>query len=272
MQPTKSFWTEQVRKWSTNDEVPSKSRVVVIGSGMSGVSVAYHLARENVEVTVLDSRQKLCDGATGRNGGVIHAHSWRMLPLIWRSRGIWDAINLVRMERAGRKAIRTFQREFDVECDLSLNIDAIELHRDVESARRRVGNNVFFSFLGSSILSRLSGVRFLRDQIELKKELKVLDSSQWKAGILSHACCDTFWAHKFVQALATQATKYNAKFIFNTRVDEIRMSGKDLFVVTSSGHEIQCDRVVVATNAWASDLLPELKDRIVPVRLSTLSQ
>ena len=185
---------------------------------------------------------------------------------------MWDAINLVRMERAGRKAIRTFQREFDVECDLSLNIDAIELHRDVESARRRVGNNVFFSFLGSSILSRLSGVRFLRDQNELKKELKVLDSSQWKAGILSHACCDTFWAHKFVQALATQATKYNAKFIFNTRVEEIRKSGKDLFVVTSSGHEIQCDRVVVATNAWASDLLPELKDRIVPVRLSTLSQ
>ena len=32
MQPTKSFWTEQARKWSTNDELPSKSRVVVIGS------------------------------------------------------------------------------------------------------------------------------------------------------------------------------------------------------------------------------------------------
>ena len=67
---TKSFWTESAKKWPTNDDdnakFPSKSSVVVIGSGMSGVSVAYHLAKEGVDVIVLDSRSTFASQLTSQ--------------------------------------------------------------------------------------------------------------------------------------------------------------------------------------------------------------
>ena len=69
---TKSFWTQSAKKWPTNDDnddnakFPSKSSVVVIGSGMSGVSVAYHLAKEGVDVIVLDSRSTFASQLTSQ--------------------------------------------------------------------------------------------------------------------------------------------------------------------------------------------------------------
>src|SRR5215467_1859685 len=50
-----------------------KADVVVIGAGIMGLSIAYHLAQRGVtNVTVLD-RSYLCGGASGRNGGGVRA-------------------------------------------------------------------------------------------------------------------------------------------------------------------------------------------------------
>src|SRR3984893_15311698 len=47
--------------------------VVVIGAGIMGLSVAYHLAERGVtNVTVID-KGYLCGGASGRNGGGVRA-------------------------------------------------------------------------------------------------------------------------------------------------------------------------------------------------------
>jgi sarcosine oxidase subunit beta len=50
-----------------------RADVVVVGAGIMGLSVAYHLAERGVrDVTVLD-RGYLCGGASGRNGGGVRA-------------------------------------------------------------------------------------------------------------------------------------------------------------------------------------------------------
>jgi sarcosine oxidase subunit beta len=48
--------------------------VVVIGGGIMGLGVAYHLARDHGQkrVTVVE-RSYLCSGASGRNGGGVRA-------------------------------------------------------------------------------------------------------------------------------------------------------------------------------------------------------
>lgn len=50
-----------------------RAEVVVVGAGIMGLSIAYHLARLGVtEVTVVDAGY-LCGGASGRNGGGVRA-------------------------------------------------------------------------------------------------------------------------------------------------------------------------------------------------------
>src|ERR1700752_1651172 len=50
-----------------------RADVVVIGAGIMGLSIAYHLAEQGVtNVTVVD-RSYLCGGASGRNGGGVRA-------------------------------------------------------------------------------------------------------------------------------------------------------------------------------------------------------
>jgi glycine/D-amino acid oxidase-like deaminating enzyme len=49
-------------------ELPSKTQVVVIGGGIAGVSVAYHLAANEVDVVLLEAGEIACR-ATGRNDG-----------------------------------------------------------------------------------------------------------------------------------------------------------------------------------------------------------
>jgi sarcosine oxidase subunit beta len=53
--------------------VRDRAEVVVVGAGIMGLAIAYHLAREGVtDVTVVD-RGYLCGGASGRNGGGVRA-------------------------------------------------------------------------------------------------------------------------------------------------------------------------------------------------------
>ena len=54
-------------------DLPDEAEVVVIGGGIMGHSIAYHLAREGAGRIVVLERSYLCSGASGRNGGGVRA-------------------------------------------------------------------------------------------------------------------------------------------------------------------------------------------------------
>ena len=120
---TRSYWrgdeseTVKICKSSSNETC----EVVVIGAGMSGVSCAAHLAKNGVDVILVDARKMICDGATGRNGGFVHAHGFNMLPLMLRKRSFFDAYGLIRVEQVGREVIREITRDRNINCDLWSN-------------------------------------------------------------------------------------------------------------------------------------------------------
>lgn len=47
---------------------------IIIGGGVMGTSIAYHLARQGSERVILFERQALCNGTTGRSGAIIRQH------------------------------------------------------------------------------------------------------------------------------------------------------------------------------------------------------
>lgn len=74
--PTLSFWHDVPSPLASHrpDTLPSYADVVIIGSGITGTSVARTLlldgANENLRIVMLEARE-VCSGATGRNGGHI---------------------------------------------------------------------------------------------------------------------------------------------------------------------------------------------------------
>jgi sarcosine oxidase subunit beta len=50
-----------------------RAEIVVIGAGIMGLAIAYHLARLGVTDVVVVDRSYLCGGASGRNGGGVRA-------------------------------------------------------------------------------------------------------------------------------------------------------------------------------------------------------
>ena len=51
-------------------DLPSSSRIVVIGGGIVGCSTAYHLAKMGIEVVLLE-RRKLTSGTTFHAAGLV---------------------------------------------------------------------------------------------------------------------------------------------------------------------------------------------------------
>lgn len=77
-----------------------RAEVVVIGAGIMGLSIAYHLARLGItDVSVVD-KSYLCGGASGRNGGGIRAQ--------------WSTEANVRLMQESIRVCRDFAREFKI--------------------------------------------------------------------------------------------------------------------------------------------------------------
>ena len=78
--PTTSYWQEPpdeaVADLRTTAELPGSADTVVVGSGITGAAVAWHLLQHQrpgdpgtARVLMLEARQA-CSGATGRNGNL----------------------------------------------------------------------------------------------------------------------------------------------------------------------------------------------------------
>lgn len=70
--PTASAWQSIPHELANHQSsaLPANTSIAIIGSGMTGISTAYHLLQQSphLNVTVLEARS-LTSGATGRNGG-----------------------------------------------------------------------------------------------------------------------------------------------------------------------------------------------------------
>jgi gamma-glutamylputrescine oxidase len=248
-----SYWHRTSPHFSLSNELPRTVDVLVVGSGLFGAATAYWLARSERKVALLD-RVTVAYGASGRNGGFVVAGMHEEYRAAIARLGHEVARAVMSISYENQAVLRQVLAEEKIDChyrepgSLGLALgeaQVSEVRRNIEALRadgfpaqwieRAEVQELIHTPLGPEIL----GGKFLPGQA------------------LVHSA-------RLIQGLVQAAQRHGAK-AYQARALRLTQDGESVLVETSNG-TIKAGVVVLATNAWTSELIPEMKELIVPVR------
>ncbi|KAE8453932.1 hypothetical protein EG329_007708 [Mollisiaceae sp. DMI_Dod_QoI] len=259
--PTKSFWHTEPSKsllgHRTTASLPTEVDVVIIGSGITGASAAHFLHQDerarDLKIVMLEAREA-CWGATGRNGG--HCQP-----------GIYDrSPELSSFEMRNYLALKDLVTKNNISCDW----------RDLSVVHAYMQKNIFDVALAEYNSHRKASPEIAKLVTVVTKDsanpsladLRV--SNAYGAIVQKHA--SSVWPYKLVCWMlenllsSNDASSPTFNLQTNTPASHLQHSENRSWIVHTPRGMISTPKVILATNAYTSFLLPSLSDLIVPVR------
>jgi len=228
------FWAPPPEKYP--GRLPEKADVVVIGGGIAGTSLLWHLARRRIDA-VLVERNHIAWGASGRNAGFL----------------------LAGVASSYAEAVRTYGREKAREV---WEITSENQDRMIEAAR---GQDVGYRRRGSAVLPAGDSERALLIESE---QLLVEDgfAAKWDGTRLINPRDGEIDPSAMVAALARQAERGAIREGVDVSAITPRRHG-----VTLTADDDMCEAgvVILSTNAYTPQLAPSVK--IQPIRAQMLA-
>jgi sarcosine oxidase, subunit beta len=208
----------------------TEAEVVIIGGGVMGVSIAFHLAEAGVTDVLLLEKDALGSGSTCKAAGGVRAQ-------------FSDRVNI----ELGARSLRTF-----------------------ESFGSRPGGEIDFQQVGYLfLLDDPETVAAFERNVALQNELGVpsrLIEPRQAATLSPLISTDGLLAAAFsaqdghctpeavVLGYATAARALGARLLTGTAVTGIETAGNDAFVVHTAGQAIRTGTVICAAGAWSAQI------------------
>ncbi|KAM0268393.1 hypothetical protein ACHAQH_009998 [Verticillium albo-atrum] len=261
--PTLPFWHSSPHPLA-NHQSPWPNSVVdiaIIGSGISGASIAHHLLSKhtNLKITLIDARS-LCSGATARNGGHIKAMTYAVWEHRKQSVGVEEAVRISAFEQSHLEVMAKVIYANRLDCDLALT-EGVDAYYDLKTFEKAL----------SALRDMRAHAPNLADKYKVCTDAKVLQkdmklSVRCIGAIVTPAA--SVWPYKMVTGLlGNLITSGKLNVQTNTTVQSISDSSRDQFATVHTNRgDIHAKAVIHATNGWLGHLLPELRPFISPVR------
>lgn len=239
---TLSIWLD-VNDPPVREKTRHQVDVAIVGGGLIGAGCAHYLAKRKVKSVILEAGTP-ASGASGRNGGFV-------------LRGIQSYYNIA-VKRYGRdnaKFVYAFTEENQ---------------RLIKEFLERVGANDAYEACGSYLLAcSLEELDELAESAEMMKQdgfavdyLKEDPLDRDFYGALLNAGDIGIHPVKLVRALIDQS---GVEVFSGEQAIRLQTDGGKLLLHCAS-KIIECDRVLVATNAYAPFLDPYFLDKVTPAR------
>ncbi|KAL1918578.1 uncharacterized protein VTP21DRAFT_2600 [Calcarisporiella thermophila] len=261
---TVSYW--QVKKpskmWKhrSTPELPAKAFAVVIGSGLTGASAAYHLSAKHPDgsILLLEAREA-CSGATSRNGGHLVAANFFGIREDARRLGADAAVRVRIAEHMGVQELVAKAKQLG-SGDLVEN-GRVRTYEDPATYSEAVADYHWAVQAGVAYGAEIW------DATETYRRLRT--PAFVGAGKVPGF---QFYPADFVWKLLEEAVaKQKLNFQTETPVTDVvsvehrATDGYRWKVITPRG-SVLARHVVHCTNAWAGHLLPSLRPYITPTR------
>jgi sarcosine oxidase subunit beta len=221
-------------------DLPREAEVVVVGGGCMGASIAFHLARRDVDVVLLE-KGHVAGGATGHSGALVRQH--------------YEARIGIRLARESLAFFRRFEKETGFSCDFRTT--------GFLSGTRERDLPAFDALLD---LLRSEGVRAEQltpsDAKAMEPQLEVSDYAALVHDPDSGYADPIATAHGFAAA----ATVEGAKVFDDCTVASIATrSGRLVGLKVRGAGLLKSGRLVVAAGNWTRDLVATVGPRL-PIR------
>ncbi|MCL4295131.1 MAG: FAD-binding oxidoreductase [Anaerolineae bacterium] len=233
--------------------LPKTSDVVIIGGGVMGASVAYHLAeRGGVSVTLLEREEQFGLGSTGRcAGGIRHQFS--------------TEVN-IRLSIESIQMMERFPEEIGQEIGLNLigYLFVLDNERDFEQFKRNVALQHRLG-IESTVLS----IDDIQRRVPLLNLEGVVGGTIYERDGLADPNSIVQGYINKTRQLKQANPALSINLLNNVTVTNVRMSpsGRVQAVVTTEG-EIATETIVIAAGAWSGQFgeMVGVNIPIVPVR------
>ncbi len=207
--------------------LPGKASVVVVGGGVIGTSVAFHLAEAGVPDVVLVERAALGAGSTSRAAGGVRAQ-------------FSDALN-IQLGARSLRAFAGFGERPGAEIDFRRvgYLFLLSRREDVAAFER-----------GVALQNRLGVPSRLIDPAEARRLSPPVDTD----GLLAAAFCpDDGLAtpEAVVQGYAAGARRHGAHVETGCELQEVRLGGEAVRAAVTSKGVVETPAIVLAAGAWS---------------------
>ncbi|WP_295498335.1 FAD-dependent oxidoreductase [Sphingorhabdus sp. EL138] len=211
-------------------ELPKKAKVVIVGGGVIGCSIAYHLTKIGWDDVVLLERKQLTSGTT-----------WHAAGLVGQLR---PSINMTKLAKYTGELYRGLEAETGQATG----------YRQCGSISMATNAERFEELKRSASMAKVFDlpVNVVTPQ-EIKELAYIVNVDDVVGGI--HIPSDGYAnAVDITQALAKGARTGGAKIFENTKVTKIRHNGERVTGVDTDDGSIDADYVVICGGMWTRDL------------------
>lgn len=231
-------------------EGTAQADVVIIGAGYTGSSTALHLAERGVNVALLEAVE-VGSGAGGRSMGLVNPH-FRVLP---------SQIKKLVGEEVGERMNRAFHAGSDIVFDI------IARHgiacEAVRKGTMELGNTKRGFKELRAFYEEFAATGAPLEWLDGDKIAAITGTKRYTGGFIDRRA-GSIQPLGYVRGLARAAQEKGAALHTRSRVQSIVPEGGRWRVDTAKG-TIRAERVVVATDAYSDDLMPEVRDCMVPM-------
>ncbi|MCX7565799.1 FAD-binding oxidoreductase [Sulfitobacter sp. F26169L] len=252
--PRAGCWWDETCEIPAQPEFSAAARtdVAIIGAGFTGLTAALFLARAGITVTVLEA-QRIGWGASGRNGGFCCLGGGIADDAALDSRfGTKGRVEFRRTEVAAIQFVESIIEENTIDVDRHSHGETSLAHRpkDLDALKTHAGS-----------IAENYGVPH---QIHSAEDLAPMGMAGPFHGGLTVEAGFGLNPRKYIRGLARATTAAGAQIFEKSLVTSMdnRIDGWALKV---NGHTLKADQVILATNGYSSENLPDwLAGRYMP--------
>jgi glycine/D-amino acid oxidase-like deaminating enzyme/nitrite reductase/ring-hydroxylating ferredoxin subunit len=249
---TRSLWMQtEVLPEADALQADLKADVLIVGSGMAGLSAAYELAQTGRKVIVVD-RGRICGGMTARTTAHLAAICDDGISSLINLRGADTARLFHESQQAAIDRMEAIVKQHGIDCDFrrveGILFPALDLSRD--EAAKQLDKELEAAEKSGLVVARATGL-----------PLQGLEG----AATLHYPNQATFHPLKYLQALARIVLDKGGLILANSPVVKVDELKDGVRITTENMRTATADHAIVATNTPINNRV-ELHSKMAPYR------